>query len=356
MNSLNKQVSGTCGASKGISLANRVRAAAVALVLTAGCGSALAATLYVDQRFGPGGNGSTNAPYNTIQAAINDGRSTDVIVYPGTYRENLSVQKSIRIVGYDGPRTTVIDGSAGGNAITIAANMTVTIQGLTISSGTYGVFQPTAGTLYLQNCIFCGNRSHGVYLDRTSTSLFPTVFIYNCISVSNNGSGIYLNAAWNGNYFYPTVIIYNTILAGNMAYGLEARYSGFTSGSITLDYNDYVANALGNYSALFGPGKPITAGSHSFSLNPDFVGGSAYTCNQDYRLSPGSPCLNTGALGVGWLNPDGTRNDIGAYGGPGAARFFTNPNGLPIISNVTIDQGMVPKGSTFTIRAKGAVH
>jgi hypothetical protein len=29
---------------------------AVALVLTAGCGSALAATLYVDQRFGPGGN------------------------------------------------------------------------------------------------------------------------------------------------------------------------------------------------------------------------------------------------------------------------------------------------------------
>jgi hypothetical protein len=97
-------------------------------------------------------------------------------------------------------------------------------------------------------------------------------------------------------------------------------------------------------------------GTDSFSLPPDFVGGSAYACNQDYRLSPGSPCRNAGAFGVRWLNPDGTRCDMGAYGGPGAATFFTNPNDGPIIRNVTIDQGMVPKGSTFTIRATGAVR
>jgi hypothetical protein len=60
------------------------RAIAVSLFITAGL-TLHAATLYVDQRYGPGGNGSTNAPYNTIQAAVNDGRSTDVIVYPGTY-------------------------------------------------------------------------------------------------------------------------------------------------------------------------------------------------------------------------------------------------------------------------------
>lgn len=338
------------------------RAIAVSLFLTTGL-TLRAVTLYVDQRYGPGGTGTSNAPYNTIVLAINRAYTEDVIiVYPGIYKENLSVAKSIRIVGYDGPHTTVIDGSAGGNAVTLAENMTVTIQGLTISSGIYGVYQPTAGTLHLQNCIFCGNTSHGVYVDRTSKSLLPTVFIYNCISAHNDGSGIYLNGAlyhdlWGyEQYFYGNVTIYNTVLAANSRYGLEARSSSIYSGSITLDYNDCLANVLGNYSALFGPGMPISAGTHSFSLDPDFVGGSAYTCNQDCRLSPASPCRNTGALGVGWLNPDGTRNDIGAYGGPGAARFFTNPNGLPIISNVTVDQGMVPKGSTFTIRAKGAVH
>jgi len=127
-------------------------------------------------------------------------------------------------------------------------------------------------------------------------------------------------------------------------------------GQITLDYNDYAANGSGNYSSVFGPAGRISVGANSFSGTPDFVGGSAYTCNQDYRLSPASPCRNAGASGVGWLNPDGTRCDIGAYGGPGAATFFTNPNDGPIIRNVTIDQGMVPKGSTFTIRATGAVR
>jgi hypothetical protein len=331
------------------------RAIAVSLFLTAGL-TLHADTVYVDQRYGPGGNGTSNAPYNTIQLGINKVFSDVVIVYPGIYVENLSVPKSIRIIGYDGPLTTMLNGSAGSNAVSIAANMTVTIQGLTISSGTYGVYQPTPGTLYLQNCIFCGNRSHGVYVDHTSTSLLPTVFIYNCISVANDGSGIFLKDYNSYGGYYPTVTIYNTILAGNSRYGLESGSADIRSGSITLDYNDYVANALGNYSALFGPGMPISAGSHSFSVAPDFVGGSAYACNQDYRLTPTSYCRNAGAIGLGWLNPDGTRNDVGAYGGPGAATFFTNPNDGPIIRNVTIDQGMVPKGSTFTIRATGAVR
>jgi hypothetical protein len=47
---------------------------------------------------------------------------------------------------------------------------------------------------------------------------------------------------------------------------------------------------------------------------------------------------------------------VGAYGGPGAQRFYTNPNDGPIVREVTIDKGLIPKGETFTIRAKGAVR
>lgn len=363
MNTSIKQVSGSCGASNGNSLANRFRAAAVALVLTASCGSALAATLYVDQRYGPGGNGATNAPYNTIQAAINDGRSTDVIVYPGTYMENLSILKSIRIIGYDGPHTTAIDGSAGSNTVSIARGLTVWLMGLKISSGVNGVYQPTEGSLYLRNCILCGNRGHGVHVECTTSTASPTLYMDNCICVANGGSGLYVygyKRSLYGNYI-PTVRAYNNILIGNTAFGLELYVnaytaSGFDVGVLTLDYNDSVANVSGDYSSLIGPAGRFSAGAHSFSGTPNFVGGSANTCNQDYRLTPGSPCRNAGAPGVGWLNPDGSLNDVGAYGGPGAATFFTNPNDGPIIRSVTIDQGMVPKGSTFTIRAKGAVR
>lgn len=76
-----------------------------------------AVTLYVDRWYGPCGNGSTNAPNNTIQAAINDGRSTGVIIHPGTYMDNQSILKCIRIIRYDGPHTTAIDGSAGSNVV-----------------------------------------------------------------------------------------------------------------------------------------------------------------------------------------------------------------------------------------------
>ncbi|HEY9173612.1 MAG TPA: hypothetical protein VI136_15100 [Verrucomicrobiae bacterium] len=336
----------------------------LALVGLANFTQSHAATLYVDQRYGPGGNGSTNAPYNTIQAAINDGRSTDVIVYPGTYMENLSILKSIRIIGYDGPHTTAIDGSAGSNTVSVAQGLTVWLMGLKISSGVTGVYQPTQGALYLRNCIVCGNRSHGVYVECTSTTASPILYMDNCISVANGGSGLHIHGECTGiaGNRIPTARAHNNILIGNTGFGLELYVKsynsgyGFSLGEITVDYNDYAANVAGNYSSLFGPAGRISVGANSFSGTPDFVGGSANTCNQDYRLAPGSPCRNAGSPGLGWVNPDGTRCDIGAYGGPGAATFFTNPNDGPIIRNVTIDQGMVPKGSTFTIRATGAVR
>jgi hypothetical protein len=316
-------------------------------------------TVYVDQRYGPGGTGASNAPYNTIQAAINDGNSSVIVVYPGTYSESLNVPKNLTSLGYDGPLTPRVKAAGGGNAVNIAQSLTVTIQGLTLSSGVCGVYQPTAGLLYLRNCILCGNTSHGVYLDCGSVSAQATVYIDNCNFVANLGSGVYLAASAPGNGWWYTanVRIFGCIFAGNQKYGLDSNTgSGTMLNNIAIDYNDYVDNVAGDYSGLYGPGHTVDAGSHSFSGAPGFVGGSAYACNQDYRLLPTSACKNAGPPGLGWLNPDGSRSDMGAYGGPGAATFYTNPNDGPIIRNVTIDQGMVPRGSTFTVRATGAVR
>jgi len=58
---------------------------------------AWAATVYVDKSFGPGGDGSAAAPYDTIQEAIDDFNSDEIIVYPGTYTENILITKPITI-------------------------------------------------------------------------------------------------------------------------------------------------------------------------------------------------------------------------------------------------------------------
>ena len=71
-------------------------------------------TLYV------GGSGPNN--YTKIQDAINDSSDGDtVIVYNGTYYENVVVDKSISLIGEDRD-TTIIDGNESGNVIEISAN------------------------------------------------------------------------------------------------------------------------------------------------------------------------------------------------------------------------------------------
>jgi hypothetical protein len=315
-------------------------------------------TVYVDQRYGPGGNGTAAAPYDKIQTAINDANSATIIVYPGTYSESLNVTKSLAILSYDGPHTTTVEASAGGDALTVQPGYDVWLQGFTMSTGRYGVLLQTSGSLHLRNNIFCGNSSHGVYVARTSMASSPQLWIHNCILVKNGGSGLFMQHEDGGHYYdhytYPAVEVYNSILIANTRYGIESSASGYDSGLVVLDYNDSVDNAVGAYSAVFP--TIIPTGPHSISVAPGFVGGSGNACNQDFRLIPTSPCKDTGHPGIGFLDPDGTRNDMGAYGGPGAARFYTNPNDGPVIRDVSIDQGMVPRGSTFTIRAKGVVR
>lgn len=331
-----------------------------ALALATLLPGAMAETIYVDQRYGPGGTGTPSAPYDTIQAAINDAGATEIIVFPGTYAENLAVTKAISIYGYDGPHTTRIDGSAGTDTISINRGITVRIEGLAISSGKrYGLVQPTEGTLRLRNCVFCGNTSHGLLIQRSESAVAPNVQIYNCIMVANGGSGLMLNGLYhNGAFWWPTLVAMNNIFIGNSRYAIETNSNGDNdnSGSITLNYNCYVGNIVGKYVYPIGTTAPYHPGSHSIELSPEFVGGMVSSCGIDFRLLPTSPCKDMGHPGIGFLDPDGTCNDIGAYGGPGAQNFYTSPNDGPFIRSVTIDQGMVPRGGTFTIRATGAAR
>lgn len=41
------------------------------------------------------------------------------------------------------------------------------------------------------------------------------------------------------------------------------------------------------------------------------------TDNGDFHLQPGSPCIDAGNPDPQYNDPDGSRNDMGAYGGPG---------------------------------------
>ncbi len=92
------------------------------------------ATAYVNDGAAPGGNGSDNANYQSINTAVAGALNGGTVsVAAGTYNEDVTVGKSVKVIGAGATGTTV-SGPIGGGASTfaIAAN-NVEISGFTIT-------------------------------------------------------------------------------------------------------------------------------------------------------------------------------------------------------------------------------
>ena len=98
--------------------------------------------------------------YSTIQAAVTAAAAagSTLNISAGTYKERVSISKSLTLVGA-GVGQTIVDGSAGGSVFTIASGATVSISGMTIQNGKagYGAGIYNSGTLTVNNCKVTGN-------------------------------------------------------------------------------------------------------------------------------------------------------------------------------------------------------
>ncbi|HFE54066.1 MAG TPA: T9SS type A sorting domain-containing protein, partial [Bacteroidetes bacterium] len=75
-------------------------------------------------------------------------------------------------------------------------------------------------------------------------------------------------------------------------------------------------------------------GTGNFCANPLFVR-TAWGDQGDYHLLPGSPAIDAGDPSATWNDADGSRNDLGAFGGPG-----------PLLTSVAPLQGARRGGPT----------
>ena len=118
------------------------------------------------------------------------------------------------------------------------------------------------------------------------------VIAYTPIAGFTPGAAIYVSNS-------TPVRIMNTICCSN-------QYAIFTEIGATsrVDYCDSYQSAYGYYNTIVGSGN--------IALNPQFVN----PLQENYMLMPGSPCINAGNPDPIYNDTDGTRNDMGAYGGP----------------------------------------
>lgn len=270
---------------------------AVLVLITVMPFTAMSATIIVD-KFGTG-------LYKTIQSGINAAATGDtVVVYPGEYTGQVIVNKNILLQG-SGYEYTIINV----NADPALSMSTGIVRWFSISSQIGNGVSMSGGLL--ENCILRSSPKKGITYNGTSA------VVQNCVAIDNQ-------CADGGNQIWATsdgLSVINTIV-------------------FTCPDGNYSNDWVGGYWVQIGVLYCRTYGTQGvggISDNPQFI-----SCQDDYKLQPTSPCINKGKPDT--YDPDGTRSDIGYYGG-------TNTPVFPVVTNLSVT--INPDG---TVRVQGTAQ
>jgi hypothetical protein len=268
--------------------------------------------------------------YPTIQQGIDAANPGDIVmVAPGVYVEEITLKADVGVIGA-GEKKSIIDGGGDSGDVVSAIGNSITndtkFQGFTVTGAANSGGMPGGGGIFCNsgaapdicNCRVEGNDQGIAMWNQSSAYLHNNVVINNAytgISISSASLIINNTVAGNNNGMYdsggwlPTIM--NNIVVGNSNIGI-----GCVNNSVptNFSYNDVWGNGNNYHNCSAGPG--------SISNDPVFVDEP----NGDYHLDVGSPCIDSGNPAVQYNDPDGSRNDMGAYGGPGAEVLLPRVN------------------------------
>ena len=272
------------------------------LVVLSSLGS-FAATLRVPQDF------------PTVQGAVAASISGDAIaVSPGLYAIPASAcslangsQSTCGLVLHDGtalvgsgPAQTVLDFSGAQIGI-LLQNGTATIKLFHLRSASTDIFAYLGSNITVNNVILTdpvGPSVIGMELNQGNSYIIHNNTIDN-IHQSSDPGAVAIDVPFGG-----VADIQNNVVTNNNR-GLAA--AAFSSGNYV--FNDVVGSLDFNW------GQCTSAGCTAVSAPANNISADPLYC-PDFTLQPSSPARHAGNPAI--LNPDGTRSDIGAYGGPEA--------------------------------------
>lgn len=162
---------------------------------------------------------SDSGNYKAIQDAINAANDTDVIiVYPGTYNENVDVNKSVIIISHSGnPDNTKVQAASSADHAFNVTRDNVTISGfeITNAAGTSkaGIFLDAVQHNTISDNKL-SNNYYAIFLNESSNNTLTRNIVSNSsssgIQLVNSGSNIIYD-----NYFNNTINIQMSDSAGN---------------------------------------------------------------------------------------------------------------------------------------------
>jgi len=185
--------------------------------------------------------------YNTVQQAVDAANAGDtVLVAPGTYTENVVVNKPLTITG-----NATVQAADSGKDVFMVTSQGVHIDGLTLTGGASGVDVANASSCVITNINAHGNV-RGVYLASATNSEVRNS------NLSNNGYGVYCDYATSNT-------ISNNVATGEKGNGValgDGIYV-FYSDSNKVSDNDLSANHVYGISLYHSSNNTVTGNTIS---------------------------------------------------------------------------------------------
>lgn len=259
------------------------------------------------------------ADFLTIGEAVDVALDGDTImVSPGTYEENLIVNEGLTFVSESGPEQTLLQTDDPGLPLMLidAPDKICNIEGLTFTGvvNDYQIFVQRYSDITVRDCIFRDiiDGEWGLLVTSCPCVVERNVFYNNpdavCVGVgdpvhNNSKSYVYNNTfvdnalAARSALLFSSARFKNNIVAGCSGYAIEGGGWG------EIDYNCFFDN--------FEDWEPGTQGigTHNIFEDPLLVD----PVNGDLSLTSLSPCVDAGDPDPEFIDPDGSRNDIGAF-------------------------------------------
>lgn len=296
-------------------------------------------TIIVDQA----GNGD----YTTIQAGIGatNAEGDTVLVLPGVYIEGVSINVDwkIYLVGSGVEVTTIFYA----NRALVTNNHGHEISGFNIQS-TQATTVALTSNSKLKHCIVEG------FGDRqtSGSSNYPAIAIsggnitisntviqsagYGIYSISNSYNAVVNNCIFYNNYYGVyidggTLTIQNSIFENNV-------YA-------TLKQNGYLSTIYSCFNNNNNDFSGTSKGIGDITVDPKFD-----DISKSFVLKSDSPARDAGNPSSGYNDGDGSRNDMGVYGGP-----YSWGKG-PVVTEISISPSKIDQGGTVTINATAKKH
>ncbi len=327
------------------------------------------------------------AQYQTIGDAISASVTGDtILIAPGTYGENLSVNnRRLTVIGAGWDLVTV-NGSV--NVYNAGANGSL-FEGLRIQS-TSGAFltnnnvdsvtvrrcllrstsgavvtQNTTCRLYVEDCVLIQEGASAHVSVATTTN--STVVVRGCVLANTQASPGVNQVVASGANGSPVEVHNCSMVNFNRAFNLTGNQPLIAINNVFYDWTGtpswgtYLAGSVLDYTAADATAPAFPAGSTdniSLGANNPFMNYSSAT---NYQIGTSDLHLNAGAGGLMLTNaghplvfdPDGSRSDVGAYGGP---RPLVD-NGIPAYpfpTSLTIPN-LIESGDSLNVNSTGRI-